>query len=382
MPPPSRSPAIRVLPQSVINKIAAGEVIERPASVVKELVENSLDAQATRVEVTLEEGGVRLIRVADDGVGMIEEDVSRAFLPHATSKLSGPDDLFNIKTMGFRGEALASIASVSQVRLASRARGELAGAEVTADGGILSPPRAAGLPEGTIIEVRNLFHNTPVRRKFLKTAATEARHAAEAVTRLALPRPGVTFHLTHDTRPVLRLAAAPDARARALDLFGPDTAEALLDLNQETPALSVTGFAGPPTLAQRSPQMQYAFLNGRYIRDRVIQRAIAEAYRGRMVARTFPVVILFLWMDPQRVDVNVHPTKIEVRFRDPGAVYTIVLAALERALACAATAPSGRAPAARTSAPPPAPALAEAPRRVEQAMRDFFTSPPSLKVFP
>ena len=362
MATPDDGVRIHVLPQQVINKIAAGEVVERPASVVKELVENSLDAGATRVEVTLVEGGARLIRVVDDGEGMSAADVGRAFLSHATSKLRDTEDLFNVHTMGFRGEALASIGAVSQARIVSRERGAMHGSEVAVRGGELGPVREAGSPEGATVEVRNLFLNTPVRRKFLKSGATELRHATEALTRLALAHPEVTFHLTHGKRPVLRLPGAEGTLPRLQALFGADIADQLLPVNEETPALNVTGHVGPPSLARSSTQMQYVFLNGRYIRDRAIHRAIIEAYRGRMVSRTYPVVCLYLWMDPGRVDVNVHPTKIEVRFRDPGAVYALVLTAIERALAAAAG--GGVQPQDG----------GDRQERVARAMQDFFAT--------
>ena len=360
--------AIQALPQLVIDKIAAGEVVERPASVVKELVENSLDARATRIDVTLEEGGCELIRVVDDGHGMGPGDVARAFLPHATSKLRDAEDLFNVSTMGFRGEALASIASVSQARLVSRPEGALEGAEIRVEGGEMGTVRAVAAPEGTTLEVRHLFYNTPVRRKFLKTKATEFRHVSEAVTRQALAHPEVAFRLTHGRRTSLRLPAVDDAQTRIRAVFGGEIADALLGVDEQTPAMSVTGFVGPPALAQRSTNMQYVFLNGRHIRDRAMTRAVMEAYRGRMVSRTFAVVVLYLWMDPSRVDVNVHPTKIEVRFRDPGAVYALTLTALERALAdtapVAGAAPAESGPVGREAG-------------VRKAMQDFFSGPRS-----
>jgi DNA mismatch repair protein MutL len=219
-----------------------------------------------------------------------------------------------------------------------------------------------------VVEVRHLFFNTPVRRKFLKSPATELRHTVEAVTRIALARPDAAFQLTHGRRPVLRLPAVDGPLPRIRPLFSDQVADALLPVNEETPAMSVTGYAGAPSLAENSSRLQYVLLNGRYIRDRAVQRAVMEAYRGRMLTRAFPVVFLYLWMDPSRVDVNVHPTKIEVRFRDPGAVYTLVLAGLERALAQASPTPG----AAPSTGPAP-----ERHERVERAMEDFFLRRPS-----
>ncbi len=325
---------IHKLSVDLVNKIAAGEVVERPASVVKELVENSLDAGATRIDVALEDGGKRLIRVSDDGAGMSPADLALAFEPHATSKLLKPDDLFDIRTLGFRGEALASVASISHCRAVSRERGAREGASIECDGGRMGAVRASGAPEGTLIEARDLFFNTPARLKFLRTSATELRHVVEMLTRLALPHPQVAFQLTHNQKPVLRLEPAAGARERMAALFSPKLAESLLPLESRSSAMEIHGFISPPG-AGETQSLQYIFLNGRYIRDRAIQRAIAEAYRSRMMRGKFPALFLDLQMDPARVDVNVHPTKIEVRFRDSGAVFAQLLSALEKTLASA-----------------------------------------------
>ena len=364
------APRIRKLSRDLINKIAAGEVVERPASVIKELVENSLDAGATRVEVTLEEGGRKLIRVVDDGRGMTPEDLPLAFEPHATSKIAEVDDLFNIGTLGFRGEALASIGSVSHCRAVSRERGAAAGAMVECDAGQIGEQRAIGAPEGTLIEARDLFFNVPARLKFLRTTATELRHAVEMLTRLALPQPEVSFTLTHNGRTVLKLERAADARERLGALFGEDLSRTLLAVRSETSALTVSGFISPPGAGEMN-SIQYVFLNGRYIRDRAIQRAIIEAYRSRIMRGKHPVAFLDLRLDPKRVDVNVHPTKVEVRFRDPGAVFAQVLSALEGALRSAgpatAIAPPQEVPSAAPSAAP-----SDRAENVRQAVVEFF----------
>jgi DNA mismatch repair protein MutL len=360
------TPRIRKLSRDLINKIAAGEVVERPASVVKELVENSLDAGATRVEVTLEEGGRKLIRVLDDGRGMSAEDLALAFEPHATSKIAEVEDLFNIGTLGFRGEALASIGSVSHCRAVSRERGAAAGSVIECDAGRIGEVRAVGAPEGTLIEARDLFFNVPARLKFLRTTATELRHSVEMLTRLALPQPEAAFTLTHNGRPALKLERAAGERDRLGALFGEGLADTLLPVRAESSVLTVTGFISPPGAGEMNA-IQYVFLNGRYIRDRAIQRAILEAYRSRIMRGKHPVAFLDLRIDPRRVDVNVHPTKVEVRFRDPGAVFAQVLSALEGALRAAGPAAVVALP--EPSAPPPAPDRAE---NVRQAVVEFF----------
>ena len=356
-------PRIHRLTRELVNKIAAGEVVERPASVVKELVENSIDAEASHIEITLEDGGKRLIRVVDDGIGMSPADLALAFERHATSKITATEDLFQIGTLGFRGEALASIASVSRCRAVSRERGVEEAACIEYEGGRAGEVRACGAPEGTIVEVRDLFYNVPARKKFLRTTATELRHVAEAVTRLVLPHHALAVHLMHKKKSILQLPRAGSPRERIAAVFGDDVCGHLLPVHSETAAMAFTGLISPPGEGMPSAT-QYVFLNGRYIRDRAIYRAVSEAYRSRLARGRFPAVFLFLLMDPGRVDVNVHPTKIEVRFRDPGAVFAQILTALERALGSAgpiaAESPAGpaRQPDRRES--------------VRQAVADFF----------
>ena len=359
---------IRKLSAGLINRIAAGEVVERPASVVKELVENSIDAEASRIEITLEDGGKRLIRVADNGRGMVRDDLLLACESHATSKLPEADDLFAIHTLGFRGEALASIGSVSHFRLVSRARGAEAGAAVECNGGRRGEVQGCGAPEGTIIEVRDLFFNTPARLKFLRSTATELRHAMEAVTRLTLPYPGVGVQLAHNGRTSLKLERCGTERERLGALFGDALCAELVPVHSESAAMTVTGYVGAPG-GGRSSSAQYVFVNGRYIRDRAIHRAVAEAYRNRMPRGRYPVVCLYLQMDPARVDVNVHPTKVEVRFRDSGAVFAQVLTALERSLSVAGP----RAVRARSREP------GEGREGVGRAMADFFDRSPAAE---
>jgi len=330
---------IRELPETVANKIAAGEVIERPASVVKELVENSIDAGASRIEIQLQDGGRKLVRVSDDGCGMDAEDVAMCFRSHATSKLRTSNDLFFITTLGFRGEALPSIGAVAQVRLVSRLRGSEAAHEITVEGGRLGEPKAAGAPEGTTVEVRNLFFNTPARRKFLRSARTELGHVLDVVTRIALPHEHIHFIVSNDGRTLVNAPPAQGRRARVAAFVGAELAEELLDVEGGEGPLRVEGLAGPPALSRGSTAMQFIFLNRRYVRDRALSSAIRQAYEGLLLPGRHPVLFLFLQIDPREVDFNVHPTKIEVRFRQGRRVYSCVLGALRAALGAADLAP-------------------------------------------
>ncbi len=323
--------AIRVLTADVINKIAAGEVIERPASIVKELVENALDAQATRVTVEVEEGGRRLVRVTDDGVGLAADDLALAFAPHATSKLAGAEDLFRVSTFGFRGEALASIGAVARARLVSRPRGAEA-FEITMEGGALGGAAPAAHPEGTTVEVRNLFFSVPARRKFLRSPDVELEHIDEAVDRFALAHPKVRFELIHDGQQRRVLPPATGVRERIGALFDREIMESLLEVTSDTPPLCFTAWLTPPKFARLSLRGQYVFLNGRFIRDRVITRALNEAYRELLPHGRFAVAFLFLDVPPTEVDVNVHPTKIEVRFRSVWKLHDLVLEACRKRL--------------------------------------------------
>ncbi len=362
---------IAVLPESVSSKIAAGEVIERPASVVKELVENAIDAQATRVDVQLEDGGRKLIRVVDDGVGMSADDLEVAFLSHATSKLRTGEDLFHIATLGFRGEALWSIAAIAQARIVSRPRGEQTGREIEARGGAIGSVRECGAPEGTTVEVRHLFFNTPVRQKFLRTNATEMSHVTQTVTRIALAHPGVHITLTHNGNRVLSLPACDDLRLRVSAFFGKELADSLLDAELIGEKLAVRGLIGRPADARGNTKTQFTFLNGRYIQDRSVFHAISQSYQGLLQPRRYPVLFLFLDVDPGEVDVNVHPTKIEVRFRESNAVHSQVQAAITQALRQADLIRSVHVPDAESPAPP---SDSRQGRReaIKQSLADFF----------
>jgi DNA mismatch repair protein MutL len=323
-------PTIRQLPPSVVNKIAAGEVIERPGSVVKELLENSVDAGASRIDVSLGQGGTDLIRVVDDGCGISAADLPLAVASHATSKIASADDLFHVGTFGFRGEALASIGEVSQLIIRSRERTADAGYEIDVDGGRRSEVAPCGCPIGTSIEVRNLFFNTPVRRKFLRASQTEIGHASEAFTRLALAHPRVHFTLRHNDRAMFDLPPVTNWRERIAALCGRDIESGLIPIENSDGEVRLSGFVADPQHSRGNNRMQYLFLNGRHIRDRSLQHALGEAYRGLLLTGRFPIGFLRLDMPAEAVDVNVHPTKLEVRFADSGRIYSLLLGTIRK----------------------------------------------------
>ena len=325
-------PTIARLPDLLISQIAAGEVVERPASVLKELLENSLDAGSKAIQVHIEEGGVKLIRITDDGCGIARDELALALTRHATSKIVSLDDLERVATLGFRGEALASVASVARLAISSRERGASHAWKLKAETG--AEPEPAALMAGTIVEMRDLYYNTPARRKFLKAEGTEFAHCADAVKRLALTRPDVAFSLTHNGRNLFQLAPADSAR-RIADILGDDFLGAARRLEVATGALSITGFAIDPTRASDAKDGQYVFVNGRYVRDKVIAHALREAYRDVLHGSRQPAVCLFVNIDPALVDVNVHPAKTEVRFRDSRAMHQFVFHAVQRTLATA-----------------------------------------------
>jgi DNA mismatch repair protein MutL len=312
----------------VINKIAAGEVIERPASVVKELLENSADALSTRIEVDLIDGGAELIRIVDDGEGIHPDDFQLAVSSHATSKIVSDADLFSVHTMGFRGEALASIASVSKFRIRSRQQDSDSAYELKVEGGKLGKVTPAAGPFGTSIEVRQLFHNTPVRRKFLKTKATEYAHATEYFTRVALARPNLHMVLRHQNKVSYELPATENLVERLRMFYGNDLTSQLIRVEREMGEMRLWGYVAHPSHTKANRKGQYLFLNGRWIQDRTVQAAISEAYRGLVMVGRQPVVFLFLEMPSDQVDVNVHPSKWEVRFQDSQQIYRLVLSAI------------------------------------------------------
>lgn len=322
------SSRIKILPENLTNKIAAGEVVERPASVLKELVENALDAGATEIVAEFEAGGRRLLKVGDNGCGMSREDALLALERHATSKIISDDDLLSISTLGFRGEAMPSIASVSRFLLATRERGSIEGTEIYAEGGRIREVKACGMAEGTVIEVRNLFFNTPARLKFLKSNETEAGHVTEQLTRLALSRPDVRFSCLNEGRVVFRTLNG-DLGERVASLLGRSLAADLSPVHKEDGELLLSGLAGRPECSRSNASYLYTYVNGRFVRDRVLQHAVLQAYRRFLERGRYPVAVLFLSLPPGEVDVNVHPTKHEVRFREQSRVHDFMVSALE-----------------------------------------------------
>ena len=321
-------PRIQQLSTSVINKIAAGEVIERPASVVKELLENAVDAGSDRIEAHLEKGGADLIRVSDNGWGISSDQLLLSVASHATSKIRSADDLFAVNTLGFRGEALASIAEVSQFRIRSRTQTADAGYELNVNGGKISEVMPCACGPGTSIEVRNLFFNTPVRRKFMRTTQTELAHATEAFTRIALSNPAIRFSLQHNQRTLFDLPPTTDWRERIGAIYGREIADSLIWIESDEGNLKLSGYVANPTHSRSSNKMQYLYLNGRHIKDRALQHALGEAYRGLLLTGRYPISFLRLEMSPESVDVNVHPCKLEVRFQNGGQIYSQLLGTL------------------------------------------------------
>ena len=349
---------IRILPDELIDQIAAGEVIERPASVVKELVENSLDAGARRIEIDIERGGIALIRVRDDGSGMDAQEVSLALQRHATSKITSMDDLQSVVTLGFRGEAMPSIASVSRLRLLTRTAAADHAVEIQAEGGTRSAVRPAAHVVGTTIEVRDLFFNVPARRKFVRSDATETGHVVRMVERLALSRPEISFQLRSGERVLIdaqTTAADPQplvARVRAI--IGADFLEQALPFEHAAGPVWVGGWLGLPTAARGSADQQFWFVNGRNVRDRLLMNAVRLGYRDVLFHGRYPAYVLYLTLDPAMVDVNAHPTKLEVRFRDSRQIHDFVFRAISEVLA--QTRPGGAEPEpAQASAPPSRP---------------------------
>ncbi len=364
-------PRIRVLDATLVDQIAAGEVVERPASVVKELVENALDAGAARLRVEIRDGGATLIAVSDDGCGMLPDEARLALQRHATSKLSHRDDLRRIGTFGFRGEALPAIASVARLRLRSQARGRSEGVEIRLDGGRVVDERAAAGREGTRIEVADLFAHVPARRKFLKTATTEWGHCADWLARAALALPAVHFDVQRDDRPAWAWPATADPLARVAAVLAEDVAAALVPVGLEAGPLRVHGFASGPDHHRGTAAGLYLYVNGRPVRDRLLRHAVLDVYRDVLPRGRFPSAVLQVEVPPEVVDVNVHPAKWEVRFEDPRGLHRLVTGALREALGQRrwlggapepARAASARAPwAQRGAAGAPAPREAAGP---------------------
>ncbi|MFQ5618049.1 MAG: DNA mismatch repair endonuclease MutL [Rhodospirillales bacterium] len=380
---------IRLLPESVVNRIAAGEVVERPASAVKELVENSIDSGATRIDVVVKDGGRVLISVADDGGGMTAEELELAVERHATSKLPG-DDLSAIGTLGFRGEALPSIGAVSRLAITSRSPGAESAWTMAVDGGRKRGPQPAAHPPGTRVEVRDLFFATPARLKFLKTVRTELGHAVETINRLGMAHPGIGFSLSDGTRSVIKLApAGGDLFAARLDRLGAVMGRAFaanaLAVNAEREGIRLTGHIGLPTLNRGNAAMQFLFVNGRPVRDKLLFGAVRGAYRDFLASDRYPLVALFLELPAASVDVNVHPAKTEVRFRDAGLVRGLIVGALKHALAAAGHRASTTVAAAALGAARPGgvpPPLSGHRRGLAEAAAAFHTPLPNLETPP
>ncbi len=326
-------PNITVLDQNTINKIAAGEVIERPASVVKELLENAIDAKSTAVTVEIKEGGTSFIRVTDNGCGIPKEEVPLAFLRHSTSKIKSVEDLFTISSLGFRGEALASIAAVSQVELITKTSIGLTGTRFQIEGGEERSLEEIGAPEGTTFIARNLFYNTPARKKFLKTPSTEGAHVAELVEKLALSHPEVSIRFIQNNQNKLHTSGNHNLKDIVYTVFGREIASNLLEVTVNKPQVSIHGYIGKPVIARGNRNYENYFINGRYIKSSIISRAIEEAYRPFMMQHKYPFTMLHFTIESEMLDVNVHPTKMELRFRDGEMVYHMVYQAISSALA-------------------------------------------------
>jgi DNA mismatch repair protein MutL len=350
--------AIKLLPETLINQIAAGEVIERPASAAKELIENAIDAGATRIEIATAGGGKSLLRITDNGCGMDPSDLELAVRRHCTSKID--TNLDNIRTLGFRGEALPSIGSVAKLSITTRRSGDPQGAQVSVLGGATSPVRPAAANQGTVVEVRDIFFATPARLKFLKSERAEAGAITETVKRMAIAFPGIRFVLSGSDRSTLELpATGDDALARMAQVLGRDFKDNAIEIQAEREEVALTGFAGVPTFNRGNSAHQYAFVNGRPVQDRLILSAIRGAYAETIPSGRYPVAVLSIALDPALVDVNVHPAKADVRFRDPGLIRGLIIGAIRESLAregsrAATTSGSGLLNAFRGSAPAPA----------------------------
>ncbi len=348
---------VKVLDAHLVNKIAAGEVIERPASVAKELIENALDAGATKIELLVEGGGERRLSVADDGEGMTQEDLLLAIQRHTTSKISSEDDLFAIRTLGFRGEALASIVEVSKTIITSKSDESSEGVHVEIEGGRILTVKTAGRARGTTVDVRELFFNVPARRKFLKSEKTEFFHIMRVVKRFALACPNVHFRLEHNKKIVLDLPPTTDLRQTIVQLYGADLARALIDLHMSIPGITVRGLVSPPQITRSDRAEQFLFVNGRFVRDTQINYAISQAYESAIKGDQYPYIFLFIEIDPRAVDVNVHPQKAEVRFAEPIKVQALVKQAITKALTSAHAVPRFE----KLPISPPAPREEESP---------------------
>jgi len=323
---------IRILPEILSNKIAAGEVVERPASVVKELIENSLDADSRRIRIEVEQGGKSLIRVSDTGTGMRRDDALLAIERYATSKISTDSDLFSINTLGFRGEALPSIASISLFSLITREKNDEIGTEIIVEGGKIRDLKDVGAPPGTMITVKNIFYNTPARRKFLKTITTEMGHIADAIDRIAIGWPKVQFKLQHNGKLIKEWPSVVDPLDRVIDTLGKDTGAELYRIEFDDNIISISGWVSSTRVTRSTSRRIYVYANGRFVRDKIVQNALVEGYEKRLMKGRFPLAVLFLRVPFDQVDVNVHPTKHEVKFTNEKRVHESVVRSVSEAL--------------------------------------------------
>lgn len=323
---------IQILDEETANQIAAGEVIDRPAAVVKELVENSIDAESAMVRIRVDDGGMTRIQVVDDGIGMSRRDCELAFCRHGTSKIKAASDLLRISTLGFRGEALPSIAAVSKVRLVSRQRGDLEGTLITLEGGKITKVRTIGCPAGTEVTVEELFFNTPARKKYLKKPATEASHVISAVQKLAIAHPDVSFQLWHNGQHVLATSGSGILENTLVDLFGLDFMQNMVRVEYRNEYMELTGFVGKSFFHRSNREQEFFIVNGRVVKSPVIQAAVEDAYRSLLPSRRYPIVVVCLKVSPEEVDVNVHPAKLEVKFAEPEPIVKGITTALNRSL--------------------------------------------------
>ena len=370
---------VQVLDENTANQIAAGEVVERPAAAVKELVENALDAGARQILVELDEGGKYLIRVTDDGSGMSREDAVLSLQRHATSKIRSADDLFQITTMGFRGEALPSIASVSQMSITTKAAGddEAAGVQIRCAGGLLEEVAEIGARPGTSITVENLFYNVPARLKFLKSSSTELNHIVELMQRFALARPDVSFRLLHGTGEVFSSGGSGALMDACVHVFGRETARHLVPLNYESKGLRVTGYVGTPAALKSSRSAQHTFVNKRFVRNKAVTRALDEAYKSvqTLHGTRYPAAVVMIDVDPSQVDVNVSPTKTEVRFTSEGEIYSAVYKAVQEALMAGGLVPTLTQKLNAAPGPSPASGGGESEKREQKAHPSLMSVP-------
>ena len=325
-------PHIELLDQITIDKIAAGEVIERPASVIKELVENAIDAGATAVVVEIEDGGITFMRITDNGCGIERDDVRKAFLRHSTSKIRSADDLVHISSLGFRGEALSSIAAVAQVELVTKTANDIFGTRYVIEGGQEKVLEETGAPDGTTFLVRQLFYNTPARRKFLKTPMTEASHISDLLTRLALSHPEVSFQFINNHQPKIHTSGNGRLKDVIYHIYGREIANNLLPLEYDCEGMRVNGFLGKPLISRGNRNFENYFVNGRYIRSNILSKGIEDAYKDFTMQHKYPFVAFHIQVDPEKIDVNVHPTKMELRFSNQQEIYNRIYQAVSDGL--------------------------------------------------